>query len=992
MAAYIACVAEKDKGMAGLLHAKAKLDDIADKAVRMHAYRDFWLRLDERTQLDFSCHDARINTIARAIRTMAVTDVVQAHNAIKSTTAGSIDFVIRRFREENLTPSQVQQFIDENAVAWFSLTSHPTNPATVAYSLAEIALARVLSEPASTSEDLKSVLRLIRDVAIVADRKTPADEVHETLGTLEVIYDVALRHKALFDKALAEFGYDKEGVRISKPLIHACDWSDGDGNVNITAQALNDHIAIRRSAIRTRYLSHLVSVRSMLGDISPSIERKFKSIETAFRSIDAKTERLPDQDGLVEQIEDLALTLCHPERSEGSALSGQAAPVQILRSAQDDKTGMAAQNLNDLCYLLRCFGFCFGTIDIRHNAVDLMEAAGRVLEQAGVIKAKDFEALNPLEKESRLAQWLADASVMEKCHAVNAKSLLKTNDEDSETAARIFERLQIVGRHPDICEKLIIAETVNASHALCGLFLLKAAGNEIATQKSRIDLVTLSESVADLMGIGKMLESMLENETYRAHIVARGQMIAMVAKSDTTRLDGRGAAEYAQYEAAVTTFGIIDRLKGKYPELEYVLTSVMNGGGLALQRGGGRVTEVPALHGRAAADARANDIGPSTLTIQGHQQRIMFAPYKTAIGTLEALAAQNLYSKAGIQGEMPPPVQNKHMNRQYARLDAWVYARTAEQAYQQLAKNNPAVDELLVAAPWLSMKAGNASSRPAKRGEKMTEPGITPKEAVGKNPKALQGRAISGERLVAHACLPVFTLLGLAEGMEGVKMESQAALNPEKYGEPLYHLYRSNKIHRDGARVNINAAPIADFDIAWPLLVGRPRPSRDEVLQLAKQFRETAEPHANAPEVTLAFLEDYFLTVEKLTYEMVTGQPANDDFRHADGLKKLWPELAEQVEYQNRGAEFARVIEAMRTRAFNDNPDVQVTETQFRITQALYTAADVVDAPSGILATRTRLEPVKFLKTGSTRFARPESFSEKAVRSRLSIPECLKNL
>lgn len=964
-AAYIACVAEKDKDMAKLLRAKTKLDDIADKAKRMQAYRDFWQGLDERTQLDFSCHDARINTIARAIRTMAVTDVVQAHNAIKSTTAGSIDYVIRRFREENLTSSQVQQFIDENAVAWFSLTSHPTNPATVAYSLAEIALARVLSEPQSTSEDLKSVLRLIRDVPIVADRKTPADEVYETLGTLEVVYDVALRHKALFDKALAEFGYDKEGVRITKPLIHACDWSDGDGNVNITAQALDDHIAIRRNAIRTRYLSHLVSVRSMLGDMPPVIERKFKSIETAFRSIDPKTERLPDQDGLVEQIEDLA------------------------QSVENEDI---AVRLNDLCYLVRCFGFCFGTIDIRHNAVDLMETAGRVLQQAGIISAKDFDALSPLEKESRLAQWLAAGDIMGQCQAVYASSLIKPDDEGSETAARIFERLQIVGRHPDICEKLIIAETVNAAHALCGLFLLKAAGNEIATQKSRIDLVTLSESVADLMGIGKMLESMLENETYRAHVVARGRMISMVAKSDTTRLDGRGAAEYAQYEAAVTTFGIIDRLKGKYPELEYVLTSVMNGGGLALQRGGGRVTEVPALHGRAAADARANDIGPSTLTIQGHQQRIMFAPYKTAIGTLEALAAQNLYSKAGIQGEMPPPVQNKHMNRQYARLDAWVYARNAEQAYQQLAKNNPAVDELLVAAPWLSMKAGNASSRPAKRGEKMTEPGITPREAVGKNPKALQGRAISGERLTAHACLPVFTLLGLAEGMQAVQMESQAALNPEKYGDPLYHLYRSNKIHRDGARVNINAVPIADFDIAWPLLIGRPRPLRDEVLQLAKQFRETAEPHANPPEVTLAFLEDYFLTVEKLTYEMVTGQKAGDDFRHGDGLKKLWPELAEQVEYQNRGAEFARVIEAMRTRTFNDNPDVPVTETQFRITQALYTAADVVDAPSGILATRTRLEPVKFMKTGSTRFARPESFSEKAVRSRLSIPECLKIL
>ncbi len=970
-ALYIEAVRKTDPDLAALLDRKTILEDKdgsardssslpelqrrAAKAKRRQSYIDFWNMLTPQRQLDVSCADAKINTIRQAVLTMAVTDVVQAHNSLKATTAGSIDFVIERFRAEGLTASQVQQFLDENGVAWFSLTSHPTNPATVEYSLAEIALCRVLADSHSTQEDLERVLHIIRDVEIVGERKTPIQEVQETLGTLEVIYDVALKHKALFDAALKKHNYDHDGVKVRKALVHPCSWSDGDGNENITAKVLVAEIALRRDAVRDRYLRALRDVHGSLA-AEAGYDRKLKSIENALNLINGEQERMPDLEGLIEQIDDL---------------------VQLIEGSE------AAGKLSGLSYLLRCFGFCFGTIDLRHNAVDIMKTVARLLDACGILAEDDFDSLSELEKESALTAWLADDALIETCAATDPASL------EDDTAARIFERLQVVGKNPDVCEKLIIAETTHAAHALAALLLLKVTGNEVGTQKSRIDIVTLSESVADLMGIGMMLEALLGNASYRAHVAARGRMIVMVAKSDTTRLDGRGAAEYAQNEAAVTAYGVIDRMKGKFPELEYVQTSLMNGGGLALQRGGGRVTEVPALHGRAAADARASDIGPSTLTIQGHQQRILFEPYKTAIGTLEALAAQNLYSKAGIHGEMPPPAPDRHTNKQYARADAWLFARTAREAYERLVKDNPAIDELLTAAPWLSMKAGNVSSRPAKRGEKMTGPGITPREAKGDNPKALQGRAISGERLSAHACLPVFTVLGQIEAMNAVKLESQAALNPDKYGEPLYHLYRSNKIHRDGARVNINAAPIADFDLAWPLLTGQERPDAEKVTLLAKQFRDTEDEKANTPDVTLAFMEEYFLEVEKMTWEMVTGQKVPKDFRHGDGLKKLWPELAEQVEYRNRCAEFARTIETWRSRQMDAQPDRPLDERDYRITQALYTAADVIDAPAGILATRTRLEPVRSLRTGKTTLSRPQSFSEKAVGAMLTLPRCL---
>jgi phosphoenolpyruvate carboxylase len=984
--AYISVIREKDAGLAGLVETLLALGEAdgsaiaaatveeserrAEKRRRMKAYERFWDGLTPQRQLELAQEYAKILTIARNTGTIAVTDVIQAHNAIKATTAGSIDYVLRRFREEDVAPSQVQTFLNENAVAWFSLTAHPTNPATVAYSLAEIDMTAVLANSGAPPGALAEALRRIRDTPIVGDRKTPVEEATETLGTLKVIYNVAIRHRDLFVAALEKYGYAAEGVRIQRPLIRASIWAlgDGDGNPAMTAEVLGDGLALYRREIKALYMAELRMIRLALHHASANdnrsvYEKKLGAIEAALNTIDAPQARLPNLEGLAEQIGAFSDYL----KKEG------------------DFYHEAAGLLDDLAYRLQCFGFCFATIDVRHNARDIVATAARVLEAGGLTTEKAFGAMSDLEKASALARWLGDADAAAKCANLD----IQAGDDDGATARRVYKRLQVIGRNPDACAKLIIAEATSAAQALAALFLLKATGNEVANQRSRIDIVALSESSADLSALGGMLEALLDDETYRAHVVARGVLLAMIAKSDTTRQDGRGKAEFSQHEGAVSTYASIDRMKGKYPELEHVRASVMNGGGLALQRGGGRVTETPALHGLAAADARVYDMGPSTLTIQGHQQRILFAPDKTAIGTLEALAAMNLYSKAGIQGEMPPPDSRFDINKPYARMDAWVYSRAAGESFDHLIKDNPSIDELLVKAPWLSMKAGNVSSRPGKRGEKLFGPGVTPREAKmgnkGENPKALQGRAISGERLVGHACVPVFTILGLAEAMEIVEAESPAGLNREKYGDPLHHLYKSHKMHRDGARVNINAAPIADFDIAWPLLAGRERPERPEVIELANRFRETPEPHANPPEVTLAFLEEYFLRVEKLTYQMVTGVVADEDFRHGDGLRLLWPELAEQVEYRNRCAEFARVIEMKLTRHFDHHPDTPLDERMFRIVQAIYTAADVIDAPTGIEATRTRLEPM----ADKNAIAMPGTFSEAEVRDRLKLPGAL---
>ncbi|PZO84370.1 MAG: phosphoenolpyruvate carboxylase [Micavibrio aeruginosavorus] len=963
---YLEIVRKNDHDAHRLLQEKIAFHDYdpaADtrsaKNARMKGYRDFWDRLTVRERLILSGHDAKLNQMLRMARTIGTSEVVYAHNQIETTTAGSIDFVMRRFREENVAPEQVQKFLDENAVAWFSLTGHPTNPTTLEYTAAQTAVARVLTDPSSDKNTLDDVLQALYETPIVGDRKTPLDETREMINTLNVIYDMALPHLRLFEKALEKHGYAAEGVKIHTPLISPCVWTlgDGDGNENMTDTVLEEGISLHRHAVTGRYietLRHLYAKTKHIAKTHSALKRFVPELESI---ANGDLSRFPDGNTLAAEIVDIANGID---------------TYECGKEIKDD--------ILDFAYLIRCFGLGFGTIDLRHNAADITATAICYLKAAGYMTDGDvdMDSLQILLARTLEADALPDITAD------------KMEQAGSKIESVILERMRVIGRHPDMCEKLIIAEAAHPAHALAALLLLKASGNTVCKTGSRIDITVLSESVHDLMGLGNTLETLLENKSFRAHVSSRGRLIAMIAKSDTTRQDGRGEAEYAQYEASVDIYRVVGRMRRKYPEMQDVLTSIMNGGGHALQRGGGRVTEIPAVHGRAAADARVTDCGPSTLTVQGQQLGILFCPGKVALGTLEALAAQNLYTKAGINGEMPETVADKNMNRQYARSDAWLYAKTAGLAFEALAKNNPAIDNLLSKAPWLSMKAGNVSSRPGKRGEKMVGPGITPMEAKGKDPKALQGRAISGERLTAHACLPVFSVLGLLEAMETVRGQGRASLNEHKYGDALHHLYRTHKIHRDGTRATINAVTMADFDIAWRLLVGRSRPAPQEVYRLSTKFKYNAGSESNTPEITLAFMEQYFLQVEKISYEMISGQKAKKNFRHGDGLKKLWPELYNEVAYRERAAEFARVIECYRTEGFNSAPDVPLDLDEYRITQSLYTAADVINAPVGILATRTRLEPVYELRGGvKTKFMKPESYLEGDVAGILKLPPCL---
>ncbi|CAF5218235.1 unnamed protein product, partial [Rotaria magnacalcarata] len=224
-----------------------------------------------------------------------------------------------------------------------------------------------------------------------------------------------------------------------------------------------------------------------------------------------------------------------------------------------------------------------------------------------------------------------------------------TNDEilnkSSKTAARVFGRLKLIKNDLDIFNKLIIAETNSIVNVLAAFLLLKASGNIVAEKETTIDIVTLSESVKDLVNLPNLISQLIDDPIYRKHLFYREKLIIMIAKSDTVRRNGRGA-ESSQEEASGKLYAMLEQFKNKYPELKNLKIHGFSGGGAALQRGGGRVAEVAHNHGRIARYFHAKTIGPSLLTIQGHQMQILFSPSSIALNTLESLVAQNLHARA----------------------------------------------------------------------------------------------------------------------------------------------------------------------------------------------------------------------------------------------------------------------------------------------------------------------------------------------------------
>jgi phosphoenolpyruvate carboxylase len=229
--------------------------------------------------------------------------------------------------------------------------------------------------------------------------------------------------------------------------------------------------------------------------------------------------------------------------------------------------------LRDLIRQIEVFGLHMATLDIRQHSERHSAALAEVLAYAGV--CDDYAALDEKARVELLSREVASPRPLIPTRLPYSAETVETI-ETFRTVAAIAEQLS-----PESIETYITSMTTGASDILTTLLFAKEAGlYQPEAEISRLNLVPLFETGADLAGCATVMEACLALPAYRKHLRLRGDVQEiMIGYSDSNKDVGFVAANWALYQAQRALRDLAAR--------ENVGLRLFHGRGGAIGRGGG---------------------------------------------------------------------------------------------------------------------------------------------------------------------------------------------------------------------------------------------------------------------------------------------------------------------------------------------------------------------------------------------------------------------
>jgi phosphoenolpyruvate carboxylase len=348
---------------------------------------------------------------------------------------------------------------------------------------------------------------------------------------------------------------------------------------------------------------------------------------------------------------------------------------------------LADGELHDLIRLVEVFGVHMATLDIRQHSSRHTSALKEIFAAAGV--CDDYAAL---DEQARTALLGAELESRRPLIPARLAYSGETNEtiETVRTVAALLEQL-----NPDVIHRYIISMTTGPSDVLAVLLLAREAGlYDPAAGQSRLDIVPLFETRADLQHAPEIVRNLLRTPAYRHHLKMRGdEQEIMLGYSDSNKDTGYVAANWSLYVAQRELVAVAHD--------ENVRLVLFHGRGGAIGRGGGGANQ--AILAQPAGTVQ----GRLRLTEQGE---VIFERYGLAgIGArhIEQLVHALLLSTFSPPGADVP--------------ERWsdVMAELADQsalAYRALVYDDPRfVDYFYEATPITELVRLNIGSRPASR-------------------------------------------------------------------------------------------------------------------------------------------------------------------------------------------------------------------------------------------------------------------------------------
>jgi phosphoenolpyruvate carboxylase len=582
------------------------------------------------------------------------------------------------------------------------MTAHPTESTRRTLLEKEQLILRILVDrldPSKTPEEETAALERIR-AAVTSNWQTELypeqrlsvkNEMEHVLFYLtDVLYRVVPPFYENLRQALESNWAESRGQALPA-MLHFGSWVGGDmdGNPNVNAETIRRSLEYHRREIIKKYLPEMRSLSRFLSQSLTEVEvsqpvlnrldsyRKLMPDEAA--KISKRIQNMPYRCLLKLMMARMRRVLDGVEGAYGSAGEFRS-DLELIQHSMNTNKGLHAGvfALNRLLIRERTFGFHLATLDIRQDSLEHRKVIARILAD------ENWMEEDPQVRADRLSALLQTDAMPD-----------IPDDESVAETIGVFRSIAWGRQHfgQRALGVYIISMTQGADDVLSVLFLARLAGLGDADSGIPLDIAPLLETVDDLQKGEAILERLLSDPVYQAHLATRSKrQIVMVGYSDSNKDGGLISARWA----LATAQAQLARVAAKYD----IKTGFFHGRGGTVSRGGGNL--VDGILGAPAGTVN----GFLRVTEQGEVINQKYGNRALAERNLELATAATL--KSGLTSpQVPEPQWQKVITSM---------AQTSRDTYRELVYGHPRfIDYFRHATPIDVIERMGIGSRPASR-------------------------------------------------------------------------------------------------------------------------------------------------------------------------------------------------------------------------------------------------------------------------------------
>ena len=470
-------------------------------------------------------------------------------------------------------------------------TAHPTEPTRRTILRKEQNIVRRLIDmlnPTMTAQETYVCLQNIRLEMTTgwqtnehpSEKMSVADELEHVLFFMtDVLYRAMPPFYEDIESAIGRV-YGQEGQNVSIPgIVRFASWVGGDmdGNPNVNAKTIRSTLARQRSLILDLYYRECASISGKLSQttsrvgIDPRILQKIDHyrgmFQPAYHAVPARHREMPYRVYLRLIQARLQATYdddAYPYERPSQLFDDIKIIAESLSANKGEHAGLFS--VNRLLRRIETFGFHFLTLDVRQDALVLRRVVGELLGD------DDWQKREPEDRLERIVGAIRSRDSVPETQSVLARKTLA-----------VFQAIAFCRRKygKGAIGPFIVSMTQGADDILSVLLL--ANWSELHNRRDEVplDISPLLETVDDLKRGSQILEDMLNNELYRAHLRQRSdRQTVMIGYSDSNKDSGLASARWELQNAQVDLVKIVTERN--------IELHLFHGRGGTISRGGGK--------------------------------------------------------------------------------------------------------------------------------------------------------------------------------------------------------------------------------------------------------------------------------------------------------------------------------------------------------------------------------------------------------------------